>query len=170
MQASEETALVPSLSKTCKGFLWDSAASSNAFIAFDDKVCTEYHFVKYSVAGKQVVSVGETSLLSDQRPILLCDGDVSLATSDGSLSSMSLQSHIHSPSVDLKDQLKLLIKMRRFGDAWEACKSLGGEDGWNDLGMAAISDLNIAFGNSNPLTNPFDLFHSFIPLAVHLQR
>lgn len=78
---------------------------------------------------------------------MLCDGDISLATSDGNLSSMPLKSHINSPTVELKDQLQLMIKLRKFNDAWEVCKSIGNDESWNNLGIAAISDLNIPFGS-----------------------
>lgn len=86
-------------------------------------------------------------MLSDQKPILFYNGDVSLATNDGNLSSLTLKSHITSPTVDLKDQLQLMIKLKKYNDAWDICKSIGNDENWNDLGMAAISDLNIAFGN-----------------------
>lgn len=90
--------------------------------------------------------IDETTLLSDQKPIMLYDGDLCLATSDGTLSSITLKSHINSPNEDLKNQLKVLIKLRKYFDAWEACKLIDSPDGWNELGMAAVADLNITFG------------------------
>lgn len=84
--------------------------------------------------------------MSDQKPIMLYDGDLCLATSDGALSSITLKSHIHSPTVEPKDQLKVLIKLRKYFDAWEMCKLIDSPDNWNELGMAAVADLNITFG------------------------
>lgn len=95
---------------------------------------------------KHVTRVDETTLMSDQKPIMLCDGDLCLATSDGNLSSITLKSHIHSPNVEPKDQLKVLIKLRKYFDAWEMCKLIDSPDQWNELGMAAVADLNITFG------------------------
>lgn len=144
--STEETVSITNLPKNCKGILWDSAPTSNSFIAFDDKVAVEYYFVRYSVNGKYVVNVGETPLLSDQMPILLFDGDLCLATSSGNLSSTTLKTRINSPTVELKEQLKVLIKLRKFDDAWEVCKAIASNECWTELGLAAISDLNIAFG------------------------
>lgn len=165
--------LIPNLPKNCKGALWD-CSNGKTLIAFDEKSCVSYAFVKYSINGntlipeswplnfqnywililsaiapqtdKHVTRIDETTILSDQRPIMLYDGDLCLATSDGSLSSVTLKSHINSPSVELKDQLQVLIKLRKYFDAWEVCKLLDSPDRWNELGMAAVADLNIPFG------------------------
>lgn len=77
---------------------------------------------------------------------MLYDGDLCLATSDGTLSSITLKSHINSPTVELKDQLKVLIKLHKYFDAWEVCKLIDAPDSWKELGMAAVADLNITFG------------------------
>lgn len=90
--------------------------------------------------------IDETTLLTDQKPIMLYDGDLGLTTSDGTLSSIVLKSHINSPNVDLKEQLMVLIKLRKYYDAWEVCKLIDSPDSWNELGKAAVADLNITFG------------------------
>lgn len=95
---------------------------------------------------KHVTRIDETPLMSDQKPIMLYDGDLSLATSDGSLSSITLKSYTNSPNVELKDQLKVLIQLRKNFDAWEVCKLIDSVDSWNDFGMAAVADLNISLG------------------------
>lgn len=100
---------------------------------------------------KHVTRIEETPLLSDQNPIMLYDGDLCLATSDGTLSSITLKCHINSPSIDLKDQLKVLIKLRKYFDAWEVCKMIDSPDSWNELGMAAVADLNLTFGKHNKI-------------------
>lgn len=168
LQTSTETVLIPNLPKTCKGALWD-CANGKSFIAFDDKICVSYAFFKYSIDGnttssalkmgnefeinfdflqvdKHVKRIDETALLSDQKPIMLYDGDLCLATSDGTLSSITLKSHINSPTVELKDQLKVLIKLHKYFDAWEVCKLIDDVDSWKELGMAAVADLNVTFG------------------------
>lgn len=50
------------------------------------------------------------------------------------------------PTVAPKDQLKTLIQLRRYEDAFILCKSIDKPDEWNMLGKAAIADLDIAFG------------------------
>lgn len=78
---------------------------------------------------------------------MLYDGELCLATNDGNLSSIMLKTHINSPSTELKDQLKVLIELRKFHDALEVCKVINLPEEWEKLGKAAISDLEISFGN-----------------------
>lgn len=92
------------------------------------------------------MKISETSILSDQTPLVLYDSELCLATSDGNLSTIVLTSHLNLPSVESKDQLKMMIDMRRFEDAWHLCKQMNRMDVWQDLGKAAISELDINFG------------------------
>lgn len=125
--------------------LWD-CVHPQIFIAYNDKLCLTYVYVKYSVDGKHVTSIGETNLLSDQIPLMLYDGDLSLCTNTGKLSSVILTTHLNVPGADLNSQFDVLIKLRKFGDAWEICKILNDITVWTKLGNAAISDLDISFG------------------------
>lgn len=95
---------------------------------------------------KHVMKISETPVLSDQTPLILYDSELCLATSDGNLSTVVLTSHLNLPTIETKDQLKMLIDMRRFEDAWHLCKSMNRPDVWHDLGKAAISELDINFG------------------------
>lgn len=97
---------------------------------------------------KQVVKICETAVLSDQIPLLLYDSDLCLATSDGSLSSVVMTSHLNLPSVEPKDQLNTFIQMRKFNHAWQLCRTIDRPEQWNVLGRAAIADLDIYFGSS----------------------
>lgn len=98
-----------------------------------------------------MIKVGETTLISDQVPLMLCDGELCLNANNGKLSSVTLSTHIHSTTIDLESQLKILLNLRKFNDAWETCKILNATDNWLMLGNAAISDLDIAFGMSTEL-------------------
>lgn len=60
-----------------------------------------------------------------------------------------MTSHLNLPTVEPKDQLKTLIQMRKFEDAWRLCKSIDHTDEWVALGRAAIADLDISFGKFN---------------------
>lgn len=90
--------------------------------------------------------MGETQLISDQTPLMLYDGDLSMGTSSGKLSSITLSTHMSTPGIESKEQLEVYIKLRKFTDAWELCKMLEHPDEWSKLGMAAISDLDVPFG------------------------
>lgn len=92
------------------------------------------------------MKISETSILSDQTPLLLCDSELCLATSDGNLSTVVLTSHLNRATVETKSQIKTFIDMRRFDDAWHLCKSINRPDIWYELGKAAIAELDINFG------------------------
>lgn len=98
-----------------------------------------------------MTKVGETALLSDQYPLMLCDGELCLNTSTGKLSTLTLSTHINSPTRDLELQLRTFINLRKMADAWEICKVLNATDDWMTLGRAAISDLDIPFGKLKEL-------------------
>lgn len=95
---------------------------------------------------RHVMKISETPILSEQTPLILYDSELCLATNDGSLSTIVLTSHLNLPSIETKDQLKTLIEMRRFDDAWHLCKSMNRPDIWQHLGQAAIAELDINFG------------------------
>ncbi|XP_049544255.1 WD repeat-containing protein 19 [Anopheles darlingi] len=142
--ASEETLRIPEFPKHCRGVLWD-CSQSHIFVAFDRNICTTYAFVRVSVRGKLVERVGTTSLISDQRPLLLYDGDLCLHSSAGKLTSIVLDTHANKPGRDVKEQLRTTKLMRKYADAWELCKLLNDDEEWKDLGLLAISDLNVSF-------------------------
>lgn len=93
-----------------------------------------------------MIKVGETTLLTDQTPLMLCDGELCLNTNSGRLSSLTLSTHMNSPTIDLKDQLKTFIKLRKFSDAGEICRATNTNENWKTLGEAAIADLDIPYG------------------------
>lgn len=138
------------------------------FVAFDDKSCVTFVFVKHSIdgkfiykyisykfifgfhkliEGKHVVRVGESSLLSDQMPLMLYDGELSISSSGGKWSSIILSTHMNTPDIEPRDQLATLIKLRKYTDSWELCKIIDDKVVWAMLGNAAIADLDILFGN-----------------------
>lgn len=98
-------------------------------------------------ADKHVTKIDETPLLADQVPVMLFDGELYLSTNSGKLTSTTLKSHVNSPNVEVKDQFKVLINLRKYTAAWELCKIINQPEYWNELGHAAISDLEVLFGN-----------------------
>lgn len=103
-------------------------------------------YMQNYISGKHVTKVGETNLLSEQIPLVLCDGELCLNTNTGKLSTITLSTHINSPAIDLDAQLQTLLNLRKFADAWDICKMMNATDNWTMLGNTAISDLDISFG------------------------
>lgn len=142
--ANEDVILIPNFPKTIVGIVWDYAKPST-FIAYDEKVCITYVYVKHSVDGKLVEKVGETLLVIDQHPLMLFDGDLSLSSSSGKLSSITLSTHLYSGVVEPKIQIDNLIQLRKFNDAWELCKMVDDKEMWMKLATAAIANLDVLF-------------------------
>lgn len=156
--------LIQNFPKHCIGVLWD-CLQPQVFVAFDDKSCVTFVFVKHSIdgklfifkkidqklknllqIGKHVVRVGESSLLSDQMPLMLYDGELSISSSGGKWSSIILSTHMNSPDIEPRDQLATLIKLRKYTESWELCKAIDNKTDWITLGNAAIADLDVLFG------------------------
>lgn len=131
------------MSKQVVGILWDYSHPS-VFVVFDGKVCTTYIFIRHSVDGKYVRQVGETKLLTDQIPLMLYDGDLCLYSA-GKLTTIYLSTHKFSPSMELKDQLKQLIQLQKYQEAWDLCRTINEEESWRSLGEACVNDLEIIF-------------------------
>lgn len=108
--------------------------------------CSTNFLYFHSPKGKHVVRAGESALLSDQVPLMLFDGELSISSSSGKWSSIILATHMNSPEFDPKLQLQTLIKLRKFNDAWELCQIIADNVEWAALGFAAIADLNVVFG------------------------
>ncbi|XP_055600777.1 WD repeat-containing protein 19 [Uranotaenia lowii] len=144
LSATEEAIRVPDFPKHVVGVLWD-LSHANVFVAFDRSNCITYAFVRSSIEGKKVEKVGVTSLISDQIPLMLYNGELCLHGSGGRLTNIVLDTHANKPGQDAKEQLRSVIKMRKFNEAWELCNLIGDEAEWKRLGQAAIMDLNIVF-------------------------
>lgn len=129
--------------------LWDSI-QPHVFIAYDEKSCNTFVYVKHSTEGRHVVLVdGITALMSGQTPIMMYDGDLTVSSTGGKLSMLTLATHLNSPGDEPTEQLLTFIQLRKYADAWEICKLLNDREEWNRLGRAAISDLNVAFGKTD---------------------
>lgn len=101
-------------------------------------------FTQKLLTGRHVVCAGETLLLSDQTPIMLLDGELTLSSaSGGKMSTITLSTHKHQPAADPAGQLQMLLKLRKYVDAWEVCKQLNSPDDWQRFGRAAVADLDV---------------------------
>lgn len=130
--------------KQVVGILWDFSHPS-VFIVFDGKLCVTYIFIRHSVNGKCVRKVGETKLLTDQIPLMLYDGDLCLYSNGGKLTTISLDTHKFSPSMEPTEQLDQLIQLQKYQEAWDLCKIINDNSSWRKLGEKCIHDLEIIF-------------------------
>ncbi|XP_055372379.1 WD repeat-containing protein 19 [Condylostylus longicornis] len=145
LASSEESTLIIDFPKKCEGVIWD-ILQPNIFIAFDNKVCTTYSFMRYSIEGKHTIKIGETKLISGQIPLLLYDGDLSLCTESGTLSNLTLTTHLVTPGQDSKDQFKILVQLKKYYESFKLCDNVIKDASvWLELGRKAISDLDIDF-------------------------
>lgn len=130
--------------KQVTGILWDYSHPA-VFIVFDGKTCFTYIFVRHSVDGKCVRKIGETQLLTDQIPLMLYDGELCLYSQGGKLTTISLNTHKFSPSMEMTEQLDQLINLQKYQEAWDLCKTINKETSWRKLGDKCINDLEIVF-------------------------
>lgn len=143
-QCIEETISIPDMPKQVTGVLWDFSHPS-IFVVFDGKICVTYIFIRHSVNGKCVRKVGETKLLTDQIPLMLYDGELCLYSTGGKLTTISLDTHKFAPTMELTVQLEQLIKLQKYQEAWDLCKSINNEASWRKLGEKCITELEIIF-------------------------
>lgn len=142
--ATEETRAIPDFPKTYSGILWDYT-NPYVFIVFDKKNCYTYVYVHQSIEGKFVKKLEDsTTIISDQVPLLLYDGDLCLHGSGGILTSIILNTHSNKSSP--KEQLKVYTNLRKYHEAFNLCKDLNDISEWENLGDAALNDLEINFG------------------------
>ena len=124
--------------------MWDFSHPS-VFVAFDDKVCVTYVFVRHSVTGKCVRRIGETKLMSDHIPLMIYDGDLCLQNC-GKLTTIGLDTHKMSSLMEPDEQLKQFMGLQKYQDAFDLCKTLNDKDElWNVLGCLCVNDLEINF-------------------------
>lgn len=91
-----------------------------------------------------MIRVGDTPLLSDQTPIMLLDGELSLSSAaGGKMSTLTLATHKPLAAADPASQLTTLLQLRKYTDAWEVCKRLDARAEWQRFGRAAVADLDV---------------------------
>lgn len=85
---------IPDVPNKINGVIWDSNISDrNVFIVFDDNDIHTYLYMKLHIDGSNVKKVGETVLVSKQIPLIMYQGEVMCATSNGQLSQLGLSTH-----------------------------------------------------------------------------
>jgi WD repeat-containing protein 19 len=75
---------------------------------------------------------------------MLYDGDLCLYSA-GKLTTIYLDTHKFSPAMELTGQLKQLIQLQKYQEAWDLCKTINQDVCWRSLGEACVNDLEIIF-------------------------
>uniref|UniRef100_A0AAZ3NV41 WD repeat domain 19 n=1 Tax=Oncorhynchus tshawytscha TaxID=74940 RepID=A0AAZ3NV41_ONCTS len=146
---------IPSFSPTITGVLWETWPSDKGvFVSFDDDKVYTYAMHKNTIYGPRVVFVGSTKLPFSHKPLLLYNGELTCQTQSGKTSSVALSTHTflthtHSPGAhtytpeELGKQLTQALMLKRFPEAWELCKVLGGPAGWAEMGRSCLIHMEV---------------------------
>ncbi|XP_037944539.1 WD repeat-containing protein 19 isoform X2 [Teleopsis dalmanni] len=140
LPAIEEAIMIAEFDKKCETCLWD-LTQPNLFITFDGKTVSTNVFVRYSVYGKHTVKVGETKLNASQIPLMLCDGEMALHIEGGQYATQTLSTHIVIPGISPSNNLKNLLQLRKYSEAYKICEKTNLRAMWRELGEQAIADL-----------------------------
>ncbi|XP_076446829.1 WD repeat-containing protein 19-like isoform X2 [Babylonia areolata] len=145
---------IPDFSPTVQGVLWEHwPLDKGVFIAYDQEKIYTYVYCRESIKGSQVVYAGHSRLPYGQVPVLLYNGEVSLQTQNGRLSSVLLDTHTHifneNPQdlapAQLQTAVEQCISLRRFRDAWVYCTLLKSSNAWQMLGKATLYNMDLDF-------------------------
>ncbi|XP_039955569.1 WD repeat-containing protein 19 [Bactrocera tryoni] len=140
LPALEEAIIITDFPKKCEGCLWD-VAQQHVFITFDTKSVTTHVFVRYSVNGKHTLKIGESKLNASQLPLMLCDGEMVLHIDGGQYATQTLSTHLVTPSISPSVNLKTLLSLKNYVEAYKTCERMNARSGWLEFGEQAIADL-----------------------------
>uniref|UniRef100_A0A1B6EAI7 WD repeat-containing protein 19 n=1 Tax=Clastoptera arizonana TaxID=38151 RepID=A0A1B6EAI7_9HEMI len=149
---TDELLNLPEFPSTTTGVLWDlSQADKNVFIAFNNEKIITYVYLQSSIKGPSVVKVGETKLPLDQLPLVLQGGELTLETSSGKLSELTLSTHALPPiaaALNQPDSLHSIldkhIALLRYTEAWNVCLILDEKETWHKFAKAALCNMDVA--------------------------
>ncbi|KAM8842536.1 WD repeat-containing protein 19 [Synchiropus picturatus] len=151
--ASDSCFELPNFSPTITGVLWDNwHADRGVFVAYDDDKVYTYVLHKTTIYGPQVLLVGSTPLLFSQKPLLLYNGVLTCQTASGKTSEVVLSTHSFlkhqsgtssESASELSTQLDLALKLKRFHEACDLCKSGGSDSDWVELGKACLVHMEV---------------------------
>ncbi|XP_063240827.1 WD repeat-containing protein 19 [Bacillus rossius redtenbacheri] len=144
---TDELLKIPDFPPTCNAVLWDSSPPDrNVLVAFDKSRIITYIYVKESINGVGLETVGETRLTPGHEPVLLCGGRLAAETPGGRLSQLALSTHEEAspPSAAVQEEtLGRQLGLRKFDEAWKTCQVLNIKECWNQLAEATLRNLDI---------------------------
>lgn len=137
--------MIADMPKQCVGCLWD-LTQSNIFISYDTRIVNTHVFARNSVRGRHTLKVGESKLNPGQVPLLLCAGEMALHIDGGLYATQSLSTHVVNPSNSQSDNLQLLLRLKKYDEAYKLCEQMKLDSAWRMFGEHAIADLEPEIG------------------------
>nr|XP_005286411.1 WD repeat-containing protein 19 isoform X5 [Chrysemys picta bellii] len=143
---------IPNFPPTIKGILWENwPIDKGVFAAYDDDKVYTYVFHKDTIQGSKVILAGGTKVPFSHKPLLLYNGELTCQTQSGKTNNIYLSTHSFLGILkdtgfnELKQILTQTLMLKRFSEAWEICKLLNGQSGWNELARACLHHMELEF-------------------------
>ncbi|XP_014673105.1 PREDICTED: WD repeat-containing protein 19-like [Priapulus caudatus] len=149
---NEQLAEVPQVPSTTKGLLWEQAPGDmGTFVMYDDEKVYTYVHSRETIEGSKVDFVGSMKIPHGQVPLVLQQGELTLQTQNGKLSTVHVEAF---PKTDnpqnltaneLKENISKCIALKKFKEAWPYAMYVNMKDVWLELGRAAMRNLEVKF-------------------------
>ncbi|XP_030349246.1 WD repeat-containing protein 19 isoform X1 [Strigops habroptila] len=143
---------IPDFSPTIKGILWENwPMDKGVFVAFDDDKAYTYVFYKDAIQGSKIILAGGTEVPFSHKPLLLYNGELTCQTQSGKTNNIYLSTHRFLGNLkdfgpnELTQMLTQTLTLKRFSEAWELCKLLNDQSGWNELAKACLHHMEVDF-------------------------
>ncbi|NXS47685.1 WDR19 protein, partial [Balaeniceps rex] len=143
---------IPNFSPTIKGILWENwPMDKGVFVAFDDDKVYTYVFHKDAIQGSKVILAGGTEVPFSHKPLLLYNGELTCQTQSGKTNNIYLSTHSFLGNLkdfgpnELRQMLTQTLMLKRFSEAWEMCRLLNDQSGWNELAKACLHHMEVDF-------------------------
>ncbi|XP_066931056.1 WD repeat-containing protein 19-like isoform X2 [Clytia hemisphaerica] len=140
---------IQSFPPAVKGVLWDQGfLDENVFCVYDEDKLYLYSYSKDTVAGTDCALACSAKLSFGYSPVMMHNGRVTCQTQAGKLMSVELipnnVSDVHD-STKAKNNLKNMLTLKRFKEAWTICEKLKTPEHWEMLAEVATRQLDINF-------------------------
>ncbi|PKU35358.1 wd repeat-containing protein 19 [Limosa lapponica baueri] len=143
---------IPNFSPTIKGILWENwPMDKGVFVAFDDDKVYTYVFHKDAIQGSKIILAGGTEVPFSYKPLLLYNGELTCQTQSGKTNNIYLSTHSFLGNLkdlgpnELTRMLTQALMLKRFSEAWEVCRLLNDQSGWNELAKACLHHMEVDF-------------------------
>ncbi|XP_068799240.1 WD repeat-containing protein 19 isoform X4 [Struthio camelus] len=143
---------IPNFSPTIKGVLWENwPMDKGVFAAYDDDKVYTYVFHKDAIQGSKIILAGGTEVPFSHKPLLLYNGELTCQTQSGKTNNIYLSTHSFLGNLkdfgpnELTQMLTQSLMLKRFSEAWEVCKLLNDQSGWNELARACLHHMEVDF-------------------------
>uniref|UniRef100_A0A8B9N9U1 WD repeat-containing protein 19 n=1 Tax=Accipiter nisus TaxID=211598 RepID=A0A8B9N9U1_9AVES len=143
---------IPNFSPTIKGILWENwPMDKGVFVAFDDDKVYTYVFHKDAIQGSKIILAGGTEVPFSHKPLLLYNGELTCQTQSGKTNNIYLSTHSFLGNLkdfgpnELTQMLSQTLMLKRFSEAWEVCRLLNDQSGWNELAKACLHHMEVDF-------------------------